>query len=350
MLKRLWYYLLRQYIRVGLWFYCDKLRTTGSENIPKDGAVIFTSNHNNAFLDAILIIAKTNRITYSLTRSDVFKKKGYRSLLNSLHLLPIFRVRDGLRSVAQNHSTFQKTTDVLGRKNAVIVFPEAQHHNDRQLKPISKGFTRVAFEASKAYPDLPIYVVPVGINYQDFHAFPIRVQLNFGQPIDVHSYYNPDDIPTASKQLRDETEHRMQQLVTHISDQSNYHNILNHLNNFSTDFTNAKEANDRIKNWQQDDETLTLEVNRSSSWYLNILRFPLWLNNIIPCAIWKMAYRKIKDPVFIGSIKFGVGVLVFPVCYILQSALIVIFLGVPVAVLYLLFSLFSINTLKAISN
>ena len=350
MLKRLWYYILRLYLKAGLWFFCDELSTSGLENIPKQGAVIFTANHNNAFLDAILIISKTKRITYSLTRSDVFKKKNFRFLLNSLHLLPIYRVRDGLRSVSQNIHTFQKTTEVLNREHAVIMFPEAQHHNDRQLKKISKGFTRVAFEAASKNPNIPLHIVPVGINYHDFHQFPTRVHLNFGKPIDVLPYYNKDDIPNSSRSLTDKTEQVMQTLVTHIEDEKNYQTVLNYLNNQHVDFTKAQRNNELIANWEMDEETITLKVNHRIPWYLKALQFPLLVNNFLPLLIWRIVSKKIKDNVFIGSMKFGVGVVLFPMCYLLLSIVIYLVLGPPIAIFYLLFSIFSMNALKALSN
>ena len=349
MIKLAWYYLLRTYIKLGLWFFCDELKCTGRDNIPADGAVIFTSNHNNAFLDAILIISKTKRVTYSLTRSDVFAKKFYRIFLRSLHLLPIFRVRDGLRSVTQNHETFNRTSEILKLNNAVIIFPEAQHHHDRQLKKISKGFTRVAFESAKKNPSSPLHIIPVGINYHHFYKFPIRVQINFGEAINVHEYLRLEDGNSAIE-LRNDVEREMQRLVTHIPDALDYDEVLKDLQLQQVDFTSAQSTNERIRNWQKDEETISLNVLQKIPVHLKLLRLPLYLNNVLPLSIWSHIQSKIKDPVFIGSIKFGVGVFLFPLCYLLQSVGIFFLFGLPIATWYFLFSLFSMNALKAFST
>ena len=72
-------YILRQITRVwvtlGFFFYYKRIRTIGKENVPKKGAVLLVSNHQNALIDPLLII--TNlwwRRLNVLTRAGVFKE------------------------------------------------------------------------------------------------------------------------------------------------------------------------------------------------------------------------------------------------------------------------------------
>jgi 1-acyl-sn-glycerol-3-phosphate acyltransferase len=67
------YFLLKQYCRLALYFFYRKWQVQGKENIPL-GPVIFVANHQNAFLDAVLVSCSTQRNPWFLTRASVFGK------------------------------------------------------------------------------------------------------------------------------------------------------------------------------------------------------------------------------------------------------------------------------------
>ena len=54
-MKDIWVNFVKSYIRLGLFFYYKKIKVVGKENIPKDSAVLFVSNHQNALIDPLII-------------------------------------------------------------------------------------------------------------------------------------------------------------------------------------------------------------------------------------------------------------------------------------------------------
>ena len=75
MVKSLFYRIIKYYCRILVHFFFGKVEIIGRENIPKNLPVIYSSNHQNAFMDAVIIGGLSQKITYSITRSDVFKKQ-----------------------------------------------------------------------------------------------------------------------------------------------------------------------------------------------------------------------------------------------------------------------------------
>jgi 1-acyl-sn-glycerol-3-phosphate acyltransferase len=53
-----------------VWFYYRRIKVFGSENLPKKGAVIIISNHQNALLDPVISCVLLRRQIHWLTRAD----------------------------------------------------------------------------------------------------------------------------------------------------------------------------------------------------------------------------------------------------------------------------------------
>ena len=98
-LKQLWLHFVRAYIRLGLFFYFKKIKVVNVDKVPKKGAVLFLANHQNALLDALLIATRSGRFSYFLTRASVFQNALISSILKSLLMLPVYRIRDGWQNM-----------------------------------------------------------------------------------------------------------------------------------------------------------------------------------------------------------------------------------------------------------
>lgn len=162
----------------------------GLENIPKNKPVLFAVNHQNAFMDGILVDYQLKRPVYFLTRSDVFKGKWIVVLFRWLNLVPIFRKQDGESDLRQkNQETFTVCIDALSKNKAVLIFPEGQSIAAHHLFPLKKGVGRLAFEAEEQNNfNLGLHIVPVAINYQNHFVGGHNVYINFLDSIIVEDY------------------------------------------------------------------------------------------------------------------------------------------------------------------
>ena len=100
-MKEFIYRSFKIYCRIVLWFYFKKWQVRNAMTIP-DGPVIFVANHQNAFLDAIIIGCSSPRNPWFLTRANVFQKELVKKILNTFKMTPVYRFRDGFSTLRKN--------------------------------------------------------------------------------------------------------------------------------------------------------------------------------------------------------------------------------------------------------
>ena len=93
-MKKLFYYFIKYTIKFTIHCYFRKIKIYGRENIPKNGGVLFSPNHQGAFLDPLLVGCNIKRPITSLTRSDVFGGP-LQWFMDALNMLPVYRIRNG---------------------------------------------------------------------------------------------------------------------------------------------------------------------------------------------------------------------------------------------------------------
>ena len=169
--QKIWYQSVKVFLKISLHFFSNKIKISGKENIPKKGAILFAVNHPNALMDPLFVTTFNPRTNHFLVRADVFKKPLIRKALATLNLMPIYRIRDGRKQLANNEEIFKKCYNILKQKKTLLIFPQGGHCRDRTIQPLSKGFTRIVFGAIEENNDLEIAVIPVGITYQNSSKF-----------------------------------------------------------------------------------------------------------------------------------------------------------------------------------
>ena len=172
-------------IRISLKIYFKEIQVEGREHVPTDSPILFTANHQNAFLDAFLVGAFSPAPVYFLTRSDVFTWWTKR-LMKLIHMMPIYRIRDGYAKLTRNEAVFDLCGKLFSQKKSVLIFAEGNHGEHHYLRPLTKGAARLALQSQIKNKDLKI--VPVGLNYFDHQQPNSKVIVVFGEPIPVENY------------------------------------------------------------------------------------------------------------------------------------------------------------------
>jgi len=364
-----WYSALGAYVRAAfVHIFYKKVVFTGVENIPKNAPVLIAPNHQNAVMDAFAVIFSQNYQVVFLARSDVFKNPTIAKILYFLKILPVFRLQDGKEKLELNEVVFQKSVEVLEHGRRVAIFPEAQHIDKRHLRILKKGIQRVAFEAEAKHDfKLGIQIVPTGIYYSNYFNFRSVIQVNYGEPIKVADY---KDIYYENEQkamiaLRDEMSARIKALMIDIHDLANYEtyetvreicdtpqmkiNGVKHFcqkEKFNADKQVIAKTEELAKSKPDAFANLTEKTKRYSEfltkynlkdWVVEkdagvgmlilktlylLITFPIFaygaLNNLITYLLPYTITRKLKEPLFKGSVRFGLGILVYPFIYLIQ--------------------------------
>ncbi len=143
-------------------------------------------NHPNSFLDAAILADLFEQPVYSLTRGDVFKKPFYSKILTVLKMLPVYRTSEGVENLGINYQTFDNCKNIFKKDGIVLIFSEAMCVNEWHLRPLRKGTARLAFLSWDE--NIPLEILPVGINYSSFRRFSKNVFINFGEIITRNNF------------------------------------------------------------------------------------------------------------------------------------------------------------------
>lgn len=331
-MRILLYYAFKIFIKTGLFFYTKKVIVLGHNNIPKKGAVLFTANHPNGLIDPLLIATHISRRTHFLVRAAVFKKKLVAAFFDLLGMMPIYRIRDGVKQLSKNEEIFNKCQQLLNNNNTLLIFPEGSHNRKRTIRPLSKGFTRIIFRTLNENSETNIHIVPIGITYQNASNYPSKVAINIGKPILANKYYDKNNINTSVKEVKRLVSTQLESLSVHIKDDENYEQKLSKLNNAQVDFTDVQKVNTIIKENKFSNKTKPRKSSKNPFYYLIIF------NSIIPYVIWKILSKKVLEIEFVDTFRFGVNLILFPLFYILQSWVICLFFEWKIALIYFITS------------
>jgi 1-acyl-sn-glycerol-3-phosphate acyltransferase len=154
--------------------------------LKEKGPLLLACNHPNSFLDGVILATIFEQPLYSLARGDVFRKPFTRKLLGMLNLLPVYRTSEGVENLGSNYDTFSNCIDIFRKNGIVIVFSEGKCINEWHLRPLRKGTARLALATWNQ--NIPLRVLPVGINYSSFRRFGKNIILNFGEVITDHDF------------------------------------------------------------------------------------------------------------------------------------------------------------------
>ncbi len=357
--------------------YYGEFVINGKENIPAGGPVIYTSNHTNALMDplAIMSVVPPRTPVVYLARSDYFHNRWIRKLMLYFKILPAFRIREGIGNVDKNYEVFNRCLEVLLHNKPVGIMPEGSQGFTKQIRQLVKGTFRIAFAAQQTYGLQPgVKIVPIGIDLEDFEKFGKRIIINIGKPIEVADFM-PDyqkNPAIGLNRLREKLRQDLIDLTLHIPSQRYYDtietaaevanesisrlfNVLNDtISRFKVkqkiashllDLENRrpdvvmqleKTCNDyrrqllklHLPNWVFDQPNGISRLKMSGLVVALMITFPVFfpglLVNMMPFFGPDLLIKlfKLHLPGGLSSLRFGLGILIFPLAYFIQAWLI----------------------------
>ncbi len=369
------YDFLRYYVDIVMKLSYRKIKYVGKEFIPKDGAIILAPNHTNALMDAMVVLGMDHGPKVFVARADIFRNPKIAKILKWLKIMPIMRMRDGYEEVKKNNETIERAVDVLRDRVPFCIFPEGTHQTKYSSLPLAKGIFRIAFQAQELMPDMPLYIVPVGIRYGSFFRFRSTARVQIGEPINVgrfikeHSDLAPAEQMTAIRELLTE---RIHNSIFYIPNDEDYEamyeicaTVVKHQTKNCKFVVDGKrlrgmdahfEANNRtvreVMRLKESNPEVAAELlqlgkeayemrtqqsislksvsakNGLASRIMQMFFFILKLPYTIPAsiltlpmvAVVKFLFTKIKDHAFRNSIRFLINLVMWPILMIIYAA------------------------------
>jgi len=149
--------------------------------LKEKGPLLLACNHPNSFLDSVMLDILFEQPVWSLARGDSFINKNVNRFFNAVRIMPMYRTSEGVENLPENYKTFDACLTIFKENGLVHIFSEGKCINEWHLRPLKKGTARLAIKAWEE--NIPLKVLPVGVNYSSFRRFGKNIFINFGEMI-----------------------------------------------------------------------------------------------------------------------------------------------------------------------
>ncbi len=369
------YSLAREYMLFCFRRFYGEIIINGKENLPTDdSAVVFAPNHLNALMDALAVssIMPPKKAVVYLARADFFANKRIAKILNFAKILPAFRMRDGFENLENNNKTFHYAIEAMRFGHAVCIMPEGGQGEKRKLRPLTKGIFRIAFDAQKEFSgERDVKIIPFGIDMSDLVKCGKTLIINIGKPIEVKEYMEQyeTNAPVALNEIRDELKKRLSNLTRDLITSQFYDAFDTITETYAEEYIEEDKTKahsfERFKLKQKASKILIdieknepqkmVELSKLSKAYNQLLKklhfktsifnqsksedtsfvrflsllitFPVFafgfLTNALPTfvPVWIRKLLKVEYEGFYSSVHYGLGIILFPLFYIIQALL-----------------------------
>ena len=175
------FFLIIKYTDVLILKVFFKIEAVNTHLIPKEGAIIITSNHTSHMDGMILQATFPKRITYMmlLKNYDTWGKWFFKSL----HVIP-------LKEQGINCNALKEGLELLRNNGALAIFPEGKISPDGNLQDGKHGISFLAIKSEAtvvpAYIDGAFEVLPAGAFSPRFFR---KIKVTYGEPIYFNDKY-----------------------------------------------------------------------------------------------------------------------------------------------------------------
>lgn len=156
----------------------------GTENIPKQGPIIFVGNHKHAF-DPVVVMTHTDRIVHYMAKESIFKGL-HGKILEAIGIIKVYRTKSNPVAVVE-------ATHILENGGAIGIFPEGtRNKTQEELLKFRHGAVAIAQKANSP-------IIPFAIKGQ-YRLFRKELIIEFGKPVDISNM----EIEEANNFIRNE--------------------------------------------------------------------------------------------------------------------------------------------------
>lgn len=173
-MKKVFKSIVKWIVRGAIYIWCRiyyRAEIIGTENIPKDGAVIFCGNHRS-YLDPPLIVVTAKRDMRFLAKEELYSNKFLAFLGWVFEAIPVKRDEKDV-------SAIKASLKSLKNGECIALFPEGTRNGLEKGEKVKDG---VAFFAVKSGAK----VVPCGIKGGTKENK--KVVIKYGKPLDYSEY------------------------------------------------------------------------------------------------------------------------------------------------------------------
>ena len=215
--------LLRKIVRRFIRIYYPAIHVSHPERLPEEGATLYIANHSNSLIDPVIIGITTNRPVRFLAKAPLFKIPVMGAVMKAIGMIPAYRGQDdkSSSSVRRNVESLNVAGENLAKGLPMGIFPEGKSHDMAHVEQVKTGAARIAQRAYELSGGKnPIWIVPLGLNFEDKTRFRSRVWVSVSEPVDAAAWFSKHEgkEKQAMRDLTNTLDERIKSVVIHLED------------------------------------------------------------------------------------------------------------------------------------
>ena len=231
----------------------------------------------------------------------------------------------------------EEVIECLDHGMKYCMFCEGTHRPMHSLLPLKKGIVRTALMANERLgASKPVYIVPVGLEYQDYYRNRTPVAIRYGKSINVSEFISSNSGMAKSKVYKtilDMLKERISSLITYLPDDETYSGrwsltkISGKDKAMSADQETILEADSfdrerlsrKISSWSLGKRMPWLRITAKTVAGLVLLPLVLFAT-VVSAPLWipsAWLTNTIKDKAFVRTARFGVKFVLMPLLLII---------------------------------
>ncbi len=347
------YLLLKLLVKPALHLYHRSITITGKEHLRKKGPCILVSNHPATLLDPLNAAAIVPRQVHFLANAGLFASPFGKWFFSTFYCIPVQRREDTGGKPLNNEQSFAAARHFLAQGGCLFIAPESTSLPTRHLRKIKTGLARIGLAAEAEHDfQLGLFVLPIGLNYDNTRKFRPRLLANIGEPIPFAPFQKmyEQDPRSAVRAFTDSLQQHMSKLLLNTKNEEEDKLIPflqkklkreKQLDPYEL-FLHTRAEVEKWHNWQQNEPEKWIafrqklvqqeqekKTNLTKLFKLKKIAFLLlgsipalygFLNNALPVITTCKLSDKLKpDPSYEPTFKFISALLAFPLFYTLQT-------------------------------
>ena len=357
-----YYRLTRVLVWAGISRYYTISGLDDFDRVPSKGTpAIFIGNHQNGMMDPMPICGFIPQQVHWLTRADVFWNGVARHILYGYNQLPVYRQRDRVDQLRErNDIIFDVCVDRLHAGAAMGIFPEGNHNPYPSLRTLKGGLAEMLTRSVRKHDSLKdIQVVPIGLDYEDYVGWRRRLRVRAGEPVPFADLIQKDGsmdkvgfnarVKSAFQKVMVDIQPEDAQQVLYPAVRAlrttemtaeQWRSFTGTLRTWEQRWQNDSDWTNKVKaafdHWQSAWEKMERQ-GRPEAWGIDpshIRAQGSWVQWMRPLFMlanlpsWPTAMlisvhvqRSVKKPEFVATMRFGYGILLMPLTWLIWSGL-----------------------------
>ena len=163
--------LIRALAQAVVHLFYHRVDVVGIERVPRSGPLVIVSNHRNALIDPLILIATLPRALQPLAKAPLFRHPLLAPFMHLAGALPVHRRADPGSDPAQNAAMFRTVAASLRTGGAILIFPEGVSQPEPVLMPLRTGVARIVLGTEGESGARPVTLLPVGLTFHEPGTF-----------------------------------------------------------------------------------------------------------------------------------------------------------------------------------